>query len=140
MTDSSTAYVLLVDDDEDDRFLLQEVFRQYCPDCKLSCVEDSEQLLNTLANSAVLPALILLDLNMPFMSGFEMLPAIKTIPGYRSIPVVILTTSDQPTDRQKALELGADDFMTKPATLYQFNQLILKIKQRWLQPAIKSVK
>ncbi|GAB3697993.1 response regulator [Spirosoma flavus] len=140
MNDSSTPYVLLVDDDEDDRFLLQEVFRQYCPEWQLRCIEDNEQLINTLTNSSVLPALILLDLNMPFMGGFEMLQALKAMPDYRTIPAVMLTTSDQHSDRQKALELGADDFLTKPATLNQFNQLILKINQRWLQPATKSVK
>ncbi|WP_460943789.1 response regulator [Spirosoma daeguense] len=134
MKNLSTTYVLLVDDDEDDRFLLQEVFRQYCPDYQLNCIEDGEELVHTLDKSSELPALILLDLNMPFMGGFEMLQTLKAIDHYKAIPVVMLTTSDQASDKQKALNLGADDFITKPATLNQFNQLILRISQRWLQP------
>ncbi|MCX6215733.1 response regulator [Spirosoma sp.] len=133
MNQFSCACVFHVDDDEDDRFLLQQVFRQYSPECEIKPLDNGEELLEALAATPVLPSLILLDLNMPIMGGFEVLRSIRQEPIYDSIPVVILTTSDQSTDRHMASELKADGFIPKPPTLKQLNQIVLELKQNWLE-------
>ena len=61
-----------------------------------------------------LPRLILLDLNMSRMNGFETLKALRNVPAFQRIPVVVLTTSNRSEDKQKPLELGADAFLSKP--------------------------
>lgn len=133
MNQISCACVFHVDDDEDDRFLLQQVFRQYSPACEIKPLANGEELLEALATAPVLPSLILLDLNMPIMGGFEVLRSIRQEPRYDSIPVVVLTTSDQLTDRQMASELKADGFIPKPPTLKQLNQIVLELRQNWLE-------
>lgn len=59
---------------------------------------------------------ILLDLNMPGLSGLEVLEQLKQSTRYQNIPVIVLTTSDAPTDREQAYRLGASGFITKPTT------------------------
>ncbi len=90
------------------------------------------ELLDALAAVELLPALVLLDLNMPVMGGLEALALIRKEPKYDSLPVVILTTSNQTIDQQRALELGANGFVTKPLLLQEYNQLILTLRKQWL--------
>ncbi|GAB4036173.1 response regulator [Spirosoma gilvum] len=125
--------VFLVDDDEDDRFLVQEVFKQYSPECRLKHIPDGTELLLALETALSLPTLILLDLNMPLMSGFEALRLIRQQPRYNAIPVVILTTSDQEADRQASIDLKADGFITKPVTVEGLAQVVLHLRQEWLE-------
>ncbi|WP_461152022.1 response regulator [Spirosoma pulveris] len=94
---------------------------------------NGEELLLALETSVDLPTLILLDLNMPFMGGFEALRLIRQQPRYDAVPVVILTTSDQAADRQEAIALKADGFITKPATVEGLNQVVLHLRQAWLK-------
>ncbi|WP_460639979.1 response regulator [Larkinella harenae] len=131
MLKNSCVYV--VDDDEDDQFLLQQAFGQHSPGCELKMLSNGQQLLDALEDSTQLPALVLLDLNMPFMGGFEALAQIRDIPAYDSLPVVILTTSSQPDDRQRAHQLGANGFVTKPFLLQEYSQLMILLRQKFLE-------
>jgi len=124
--------VFLVDDDEDDRFLIQQVFKQYSPDCNLKDLGNGEELLDALTQASSLPSLILLDLNMPLMGGLEALERIRKNPIYDAVPVVILTTSDHPQDKQQATALGANSFLIKPVSIEGLNQLVLQLKKDWL--------
>jgi CheY-like chemotaxis protein len=128
----NTNWVFIVDDDEDDRFLVQQVFNQQSPDSKLKALSNGAELLETLAESLTLPNLILLDLNMPVMSGLETLERVRQNPAYESVPIVILTTSDQATDRQRASRLRANGFITKPPTIKQYNEVVLNLQRDWL--------
>lgn len=132
MNQFSNHLVFHVDDDEDDRFLLQQVFQQYSHESEIIPLANGEELLSTLAETVVLPSLILLDLNMPIMGGFEALRLIRQNCRYDSIPIVILTTSDQSTDRQMATELKANGFVPKPPTLKQLNLVVLELRKIWL--------
>ncbi|WP_338871640.1 response regulator [Spirosoma sp. SC4-14] len=132
MTPTFSECIFTVDDDEDDRFLLQQVFLQQSPTCLLKPIPNGEKLVEILAQTDNLPTLILLDLNMPFMSGFEVLKIIRENRTYDSVQVVIFTTSDNIQDQQQALKLGANGFLTKPATLEELNQIVLHIKHKWL--------
>lgn len=140
MVQVSTDCVFIVDDDEDDRFLVQQIFEQQSPELELRSLVNGAELLRTLAESESLPGLILLDLNMPVMSGLETLERVRQNPAYESVPIVILTTSDQAADKQRATRLRANGFITKPPTIKQYNEIVLNLKRDWLsgKPAHKQ--
>ncbi|RYC69499.1 MULTISPECIES: response regulator [Spirosoma] len=124
--------VFIVDDDEDDLFIIQQVFSQYSPECQLKPLTSGMALLDALAEAPALPNLILLDLNMPQMSGLETLAHLRQHKTYATIPVVVLTTSDHARDKQQAAQLKASGFITKPSTIEQYNKVVLKLRQDWL--------
>ncbi|GAB3317177.1 response regulator [Larkinella ripae] len=128
----ATSCVFIVDDDEDDQFLLQQVFRQYSPECRIKTLVNGVELLDALQTISDLPALVLLDLNMPLMSGFEALAQIRQNGAYDSLPVVILTTSSLPEDQERAEQLKATGFVTKPADMEEYSQLVLKLRRDFL--------
>ncbi|GAB3949466.1 response regulator [Spirosoma harenae] len=126
-----TQAVFVADDDEDDRFLLQLAFEQHSPECQLIFVEDGMALLETLEVTSVKPCLIILDLNMPRLNGFDALVALRANPSYEHTPVVILTTTDSADYIHQAEALGANDFITKPLNLKLLGQLVLQLRHHW---------
>lgn len=77
------------------------------------------------------PALILLDLKMPLKDGFEVLKELKAHPDYKTIPVVVLTTSINSDDAKKALDLGANDFIVKPVEFSEFVRKVGQLGNYW---------
>lgn len=135
---SKLIHILLVDDDEDDRYLTREAFQQHYPDSRISFAEDGEDLLNFLnyegrhsEASHTLPELILLDLNMPRKDGREVLREIKTNEQFRHIPIVVLTTSDAKDDIETSYSNGANSFITKPSTFQRLSEVTKAIGQYW---------
>ncbi|SDM03945.1 response regulator [Siphonobacter aquaeclarae] len=122
--------VYVVDDDEDDRFFAQEGLNEHA-DCEVFFFANGEELLAGLEIAPELPTLVLLDLNMPRMNGFEALTALKRHPEWKSIPVIILTTSSRPADREEALSLGAAAFLTKPADFVHLVELLAAVSPCW---------
>ncbi len=113
--------VLMADDDAEDCMLATEAFTESGAQAGFSCVEDGMELFDYLSvhsdpESKSLPALILLDLNMPRKDGRAALVEIKSKPALRHIPIVNLTTSREQRDIDFTTEAGADMFITKPAT------------------------
>ena len=106
--------VWVVDDDADDLYLIQTAFSQIVPPIAIKQLTDGEQLLPSLREASELPRLVLLDLNMQRMNGFEALKELRTIPAFGGVPVVILTTSEREADKQQSMTLGANGFLTKP--------------------------
>lgn len=92
---------------------------------------DGQAGLDWLSVVDTLPDVILLDLNMPGLSGFEVLTQLKQAPHWQAIPVVILTTSNSETDQQQALQLGATQFITKPTTLQGLAAVAQQIRLKW---------
>lgn len=82
-------------------------------------------------NKEDLPGLILLDLNMPIMNGFEFLEKTKSHPEFKKIPVVIMTTSKQPSDKLKSFENYAAGYMVKPVRYSEFVDMMTSIKHYW---------
>lgn len=108
--------ILLVDDDPDDLFFLTEAFQEI--DSNYTYVEayDGEAalaILNEMNAHQEQPALIVLDINMPILSGRELLTMLKDDPLYCNIPVVVFTTSSNPFDRQHCQQYGVE-LITKP--------------------------
>ncbi|HEX6833247.1 MAG TPA: response regulator [Rudaea sp.] len=130
--------VLLADDDPDDRSLTGEAFRSAALPNPLHYVTDGEKLLDYLRECQrtsapnCMPALILLDLNMPRIDGREALQTIKRDPSFRAIPVVVWTTSRAAEDRQRAQDAGCDGYVTKPSSFVEMVELMRSIGERWL--------
>jgi two-component system response regulator len=108
--------ILLADDDKEDQLILTDSFSEIGRDDIIHFVDDGEKLLEHLEqlDRAYLPSLIVLDLNMPRMSGTETLVALKTNEIYKDIPVIIFSTSVNDFEMNKCLEIGAEAYITKP--------------------------
>jgi len=109
-TSHETPLVLVVDDGEVNRALVEAFLSDL--DCRLQSSEDGPSALAAIDRET--PDLVLLDVQMPGMDGYEVCRRIKARPRGRLLPVVMLTALDNANDRVLALEAGADDFMSKP--------------------------
>jgi len=116
--------VLLAEDNPADVYLIREALKENDVECTLHVAADGKDALEMLNNG--LPGgarldLIILDLNLPRHDGLEILDRLRDM-GKSSIPVVVLTSSDSPRDRQTAIDLGAIHYLRKPSGLEQFSQ------------------
>jgi CheY-like chemotaxis protein len=117
--------VLSVDDSEPDFRLIELALKDSGISVSLYRVEDGEQAIAFLGRlgefaNAPRPDLILLDISMPKRNGFEVLQYVKSKESLRSIPVVIFTSSSNVVERQKAMAMGADQFVSKSLHLDRF--------------------
>jgi CheY-like chemotaxis protein len=131
------AEVLLVEDNPGDVRLIQEALKEGQGGSRLNVVKDGVEALAFLRQEgafagAARPDLILLDLNLPRKDGREVLAEIKSSPRLRSIPVVVLTTSEAKQDVLKSYHLHANCFITKPAHLDQYIRVVRAIEDFWL--------
>ncbi|WP_128544445.1 response regulator [Larkinella soli] len=127
--------VYVVEDDAEDRFLLQLAFQRCNPNHRLSYFGHGEELLSHLEGlaEAQLPALIILDLNMPIMDGYETLEWLRRTQKYRVIPVLTYTTSENPDDVETIYRLGTNAFLTKPAQFSTLVTMVEHLDRYWLQ-------
>jgi chemotaxis family two-component system response regulator Rcp1 len=132
--------VLLVEDSPGDVRLTQEAFRDANNSIHLSVAADGVEAMAFLKRSgphanSPRPDLILLDLNLPKMDGREVLAHIKEDEDLKTIPTVILTTSDAESDIVKSYELQANCYLTKPVQLDAFEALVKSVNDFWLTKA-----
>lgn len=132
--------ILLVEDNPDDIYFITTALqsRERAPNVHVA--RDGVEALQFLRREAphedaFRPNLILLDLKLPKMPGLEVLQQIKADSALRSIPVVVLTTSDANEDAADSYDLYATSFITKPKDLEEFKRVIERIEQFWLQIA-----
>lgn len=130
-------HILLVEDNPADIRLTAELLKRAKILNQLSVVEDGEEAVAFLYKEgeyaeAARPDLILLDLNLPRMSGTEVLAHIKRDPHLRRTPVVILTASKAEQDIVKSYDLNANAYVIKPINLDQFIEVIKSIEDFWL--------
>ena len=133
---SKKQIILIVDDDADDREILRDAFMSKHKDHReYVFIETGDQLLEYLENgdNEELPALIMLDLNMPGKDGREALKEIKGSARLRSIPTIVFTTSGSQRDKDISYDLGANSFITKPDTFNKLVDMVTCIAQIWLQ-------
>lgn len=124
--------IVLIDDDEDDRFIFREGFAQTGYQGELMQFDSGNAFLGYLHTlEEELPSLILLDLNIPLISGMEILKKIKSNEKWRCIPVVVLTTSRLSEDRDIAYANGANGFISKPGDYQDVLKLIRSVIQLW---------
>ncbi len=129
--------ILLVEDNPGDRRLTAEALKEAKIRNELHAVNDGEAAMAFLRRrgeyvGAPRPGLILLDLNLPKMDGREVLKEIKQDPDLKSIPVVILTTSEAEEDIVKTYESHANCYITKPVDFEQFMKVVLSIQEFWV--------
>ena len=129
--------VLLVEDSPGDVRLTQEAFRDANMSIRLHVAADGVEAMAFLRNEGTYanvprPDLILLDLNLPKMDGREVLSLIKADADLKTIPTVILTTSDAEADIAKSYQLQANCYLSKPVQLDAFESLVKSINDFWL--------
>ncbi len=106
---------VLVDDDNDDKEIFKEALFAVDPDILCLCAGDGEEALKKLGNGDFFePTMIFLDINLPEMSGWELLTKIKRSPQYKHIPIIMYSTSSHKRDKEIAVDLGAVGLITKP--------------------------
>lgn len=129
--------VVSAEDDPDDRLLIQDAVLAIDPSFHLDFVQHGKELLEYLNSRRTKegfrnsPYLILLDLNMPLMDGREALKRIKSDDCFKKLPVVVLTTSSEESDREICSELGAADFVSKPASFEDLVTVLKDVFSRW---------
>lgn len=129
--------VLLVEDNPGDVRLTKEALKEGQIPSRLSVVHDGDAAVAFLRREdrhaeAPRPDIILLDFNLPKRDGGEVLEVIKADPSLRSIPVVVLTTSQATRDIRRAYDLHANCYITKPLDLDRFMAVVRSIEDFWL--------
>jgi CheY-like chemotaxis protein len=128
--------ILVAEDDPDDTLLLQDAFSEihqggvsYFSNGKY-LVDYMQELLRT--KEAEIPQLILIDLNMPMMDGRGVLKALRCAAETKEIPVVVLSTTKDEGDINKVMELGANQFFSKPTRFDDLVQILTSLRSKWL--------
>ena len=133
--------ILIVDDDENDIFFVQRAFTEINVHCVFQILKNGQEVVDYLSGLGdyadrekyPLPMMVLMDLKMPIMDGFQVLAWLRSRPGLKVIPAIVFSSSDVPGDITRAYELGANSFMTKSVT---YDGLLLKLQtlsQYWLE-------
>jgi len=110
--------IFYVEDDSDFAFIMQHAIQEVNNGLSVKIIDngrDALDVLHQLSNDRVKPRLIMLDLNLPGLSGLDLLKRIKEMPNLKYVPVVFFSTSDNPKDVRASLEFGANAYLTKPA-------------------------
>lgn len=133
-------HILLVEDNEGDILLTLDAFEESRVKTEISVARNGKEALDFLFKRETFleskkPDLILLDINIPIYSGHEVLKQIKTDEHLKKIPVIMLTTSSNQTDINKAYENHCNSYVNKPLEMEQFLEAVLKIEAFWLQLA-----
>jgi len=125
--------ILLVDDDEVDVMTVKRAFSKANITNKLYVATDGIEALSLLRSDGIPPArrLVLLDLNMPRMSGIEVLREIRADPALQAITVIVLTTSNEDRDRVEAYQLNVAGYLLKPVTFHAFAEVMSTMNKYW---------
>ncbi|MEO0468452.1 MAG: response regulator [Bacteroidota bacterium] len=132
MQPSDMASVLVVEDNEFDRFLIQDTIKRRNLPLQVHIMQDGFDAREFLSEPEVVPpSLIVLDLNMPRMDGFELLKWLRVRDAFKQVPIIILTCSESDADRKMAMQEGATDYLLKPMDVDQMEQVVVNLFQKW---------
>lgn len=124
--------ILLVEDNEGDIVLTQEALKDGRIKNNIIIARDGVEALAILDSGQDLPDLVLLDINLPKLNGLEVLTAIKTDPRLKTIPVIMLSTSDEQNDILTSYSNYANCFITKPVDFNRFINVVRTIEEFWI--------
>ena len=126
--------VLIVEDSLDDLFLLRRIFNKLKLEHQIQSVQDGDAAIRYLEDpTKPRPKLILLDLHLPKVSGFEVIAWVRGHSELRNLPIVILTSSSEPQDLKRAYDLGANGYLVKPGVLDQLQTMMQASSDFWLE-------
>jgi CheY-like chemotaxis protein len=136
----ATSTILLVEDDEDDAELILYAFNKAGIANPIVRAADGDQAAAYIEGTGAyadrqrhpLPAIVLLDLKLPRRSGFEVLDIIRAHPPSRHVPVVVLTSSSQQADVERAYERGANSFLVKPVSRDTLLEMVKTLDAYWI--------
>src|ERR1043166_3833342 len=134
-------HILVAEDEPTDVFLLRLAFTKAEIPVTLHFVRDGEDAVNYLKGEAryadrgmhPLPDLLLLDLKMPRLNGFDVLGWLRQQPGLKRLPVAILSSSRLAQDANRAYELGANSYLVKPCDLEKMFETVKRVREYWLE-------
>ncbi len=137
--DDSNYTILLVEDEEGDAMLLRMAFRRNNILNPIQWAQDGLEAMQYLNGEAVyadrklypFPEVLILDLKMPRVDGLELLSWLKKHPEFRVIPTIIMTSSRQDPDIEKAYNLGANSYMIKPSSFQELARMVKLIHEYW---------
>lgn len=140
MKNDGRTEILLVEDNQDHAELTMRALRKGHLANHIIWVKDGLEAMDVLharnayadRQSHPLPGLVLLDINLPKLSGLEVLAAMKSDSVLRVVPVIMLTTSGRDEEVKRSFELGANSFVTKPVQFSEFSEKIRQIEMYWL--------
>jgi len=132
--------ILLADDNPDDVDIVTTAFRRAGYNCTFLMASSGEEAIEYLSlmkehvpkHTCPIPALLLLDLKMPIMDGFEVLRWVRSRPEWRTLPILILTSSSYGPDINRAYDLGANSFLTKPGEFNEYVRSVKRLADFWL--------
>jgi CheY-like chemotaxis protein len=128
--------VLLVEDELADALMFQEMLEEVSADVSFHHVVNGQEALHFLNRAegyvaVPIPDLIVLDLNMPVMNGHDFLRRAKSLDGLRRIPVLVLSTSDDPNDIHRSYDRQASGYVVKPSTYAEYTRIMATIDAYW---------
>ena len=131
--------ILVADDDAQDTMLVKMAVQRASLNLQLASVRDGEEAINYILGKArfadrqthPFPKMVLLDLKMPRLSGFDVLDFIRAQPGLRQLPIVIFSSSDDPKDIQQAYDGGANSYLCKPHSNEDLSALLKALEDYW---------
>ncbi len=137
---SETRLILLVEDNPDDELLTLDVLHESRLDCSIVVTRDGAEALEYLfgtgawagRDTRVQPDLVLLDLKLPKLSGFDVLDRVRADQRTCIVPVVLLTTSSQDEDMVRGYKCGANSFVRKPVQFDKFGEALRQLGRYWL--------
>jgi two-component system response regulator len=135
----TTPTILVVEDEEDSVFLLESAFRKAHFANPVHRVSHGALAMEYLSNAVAkqrtvpLPALVLLDLKLPLVSGLELLKWIRAHPILHSLIVIVFTSSSEPADIDAAYQAGTNSYLVKPTSLSALTELATGLKNYWLR-------
>lgn len=132
METTHTPHLFLVDDDEDDKNFISSALHQFLPKAVFSFFSNGKEVVQALQKHIKnLPDLIIIDLNMPVMCGFELLNWIKKSESCKFIPVVMFSTSRSTEEIERCCAAGASDYYCKPSEVEGYSKIARSIARRF---------
>jgi CheY-like chemotaxis protein len=135
--------ILHVEDNPDDVMLMSLAFNKAGIGARLQVANDGFEAITALETTAVPgispPICVLLDVKLPRMSGLEVLSWIRSQPHLKRLPVILLTSSHESSDVNRAYDLGANSFLVKPPDLESLTMLVKTVAHYWVQTNIRPV-
>jgi CheY-like chemotaxis protein len=138
---SDLGNILVAEDDPTDAYFFQRAFKRAGIPVALHFVRDGQEVVDYLQGNGrfgdrtcfPLPQLLLLDLKMPRLDGFEVLTWARKQPGLRNLQIVIFSSSDEPRNVNRAYDLGANSYLVKPHSMEELTALVGRFKKYWLE-------